>query len=49
MESYINTLQDEEVDVLLRTNGTSLVYDNIAFDGTYSNFGPYVNLSVDFM
>jgi hypothetical protein len=44
-QSYVNALQDEELEV---GYGETPVFTAVDFDGTYSNFGPYINLSVDF-
>lgn len=45
-QSYVGALQDDEVDVYLDGSG---YVNTVTYDGTYSNFGPYVNLSVYFM
>jgi hypothetical protein len=45
-QSYVNALQDESL--VFSTQNNTTVTTDIDFDGTYSNFGPYIDLSLDF-
>ena len=47
-QSYVNALQDDQINAAVNPLA-EIESDSVGFDGTYSNFGPYVNLSVDFM